>query len=216
MLADRGWHVALLGRRGDLLEETIKTARTRTAKLVAYPCDVSEEPALVEVAKRIKQELGLVEALVNSAGTNVKQRTLDVLTPDSFRELINVNLTGAFLCVHQFLPMMREKGAGTIVNIISDAGLLANPKAGSAYISSKFGLRGLTQAINVEQRANGIRACAIFPGDINTPLLDKRPVPPPQEARLKMLQSDDVAKCVLLAIELPPTAIIEELLLKPA
>jgi NADP-dependent 3-hydroxy acid dehydrogenase YdfG len=99
--------------------------------------------------------------------------------------------------------------------IVSDAGLQASAKAGAAYVASKFGQRGLVQSINAEERVHGIRATAIFPGDINTPLLDKRPTPPPQEARAKMLQPEDVTACVMLAINLPDRAIIEELLIRP-
>ena len=73
----------------------------------------------------------------------------------------------------------------------------------------------ISQAINAEERANGVRACALLPGDIDTPLLDKRPSPPPAEARAKMLKPEDVAACVLFAINLPPHAIVEELLIRP-
>src|SRR6185437_16894895 len=98
---------------------------------------------------------------------------------------------------------MRARKSGTIINIVSEAGKQASPKAGPAYVMSKFGLAGLTQSINAEEKANGIRACAIFPGDIDTPLLNRRPNPPPPEARKKMLQPSDIAECALLAIQLP-------------
>src|SRR5213078_1523269 len=104
----------------------------------------------------------------------------------------------------------------TIVNVISDAGLSGNRVSGAAYIAAKFGLSGLTAAINAEERKNGIRACGIYPGEINTPLLDQRPTPPGAEARAKMLQADDVADCVMLAINLPARAIVEQLLIRPA
>ena len=80
---------------------------------------------------------------------------------------------------------------------------------------SKFGLAGLTQSINAEERGNGIRACAIFPGDIDTPLLEKRPSPPPAEARAKMMRAEDVAACAMLAINLPDRAVVEELIVRP-
>jgi NAD(P)-dependent dehydrogenase (short-subunit alcohol dehydrogenase family) len=80
---------------------------------------------------------------------------------------------------------------------------------------SKFGLAGLTQSINAEERARGIRACAIFPGDIDTPLLQKRPVMPDAAARERMLQAEDVAACVLLCINLPDRAVVEELMIRP-
>jgi NAD(P)-dependent dehydrogenase (short-subunit alcohol dehydrogenase family) len=110
---------------------------------------------------------------------------------------------------------MRARGAGTIVNVVSDAGLSASPKAGPGYAASKFGQRGLTQSINAEERGRGIRACAILPGDIDTPLLDRRPEPPPPEARARMLKAEDVAECAMLAINLPPHAVVEELLIRP-
>ena len=74
---------------------------------------------------------------------------------------------------------------------------------------------GLTQAVNAEERPNGIRACAILPGDIDTPLLDKRPAPPNSEARARMLQPEDVADCVMLTVNLPPRAVVEEILIRP-
>jgi NAD(P)-dependent dehydrogenase (short-subunit alcohol dehydrogenase family) len=110
---------------------------------------------------------------------------------------------------------MRRQGEGTIVNVVSDAGLIANAKAGAAYVASKFGVTGLTQSINAEERERGVRACAIFPGDIDTPLLEKRPAPPPAEARAKMLRPEDVAECVMLAINLPQRAVVEQLVVRP-
>ena len=153
--------------------------------------------------------------LVNSAATNVPQRLLEVLSLEDYHAMIKTNLNGAYYCVQAFLPQMRARRSGTIVNIVSDAGKQASPKSGPAYVMSKFGLAGLTQSINVEERSNGIRACAIFPGDIDTPLLDRRPQPPSAEARTKMLQSEDVAECALLAINLPPRAMVEEIVVRP-
>ena len=91
----------------------------------------------------------------------------------------------------------------------------ASPKAGPAYVMSKFGLAGLTQSINAEERARGVRACAIFPGDIDTPLLDKRPAPPPPEARAKMMKAEDLAACALLCIQMPARTLIEEMIVRP-
>jgi NAD(P)-dependent dehydrogenase (short-subunit alcohol dehydrogenase family) len=152
---------------------------------------------------------------VNSAATNAPRRLLEVLSLEDYHAMINTNLNGAYYCVQAFLPHMRARRSGTIINIISDAGKQASPKSGPGYVMSKFGLTGLTQSINAEERANGIRACGIFPGDIDTPLLDKRPQPPTAEARTKMLQSEDVAACALLAINLPERAMVEEILIRP-
>ena len=210
-LAQQGWRVALVGRRRELLESV---AANIPGALVA-PCDIGDAAQVEVMGARVLGEFGCVEVLVNAAGTNVPARSLAVLQPADYHAMMNANLHGAYYCTQAFLPAMRARGSGTIVNIISDAGKLANPKAGPGYAMSKFGLAGLTQAINAEERGHGIRACGIFPGDIDTPILEKRPAPPDAAARAQMLQPEDVAACVLLAIELPPRAILEELTVRP-
>jgi len=214
-LAREGWSVVLVGRQSASLDETRALAGAFAKRLFVMPCDISDPLAVKGLASEVIRELGTVAAVVNSAGTNIAERGLGVLTVEKFKELVEVNLVGTFSIIHAFLPIMRKHGGGTIVNVVSDAGLLANSKAGAAYVAGKFGVTGLTQSINAEERANGIRACAIFPGDINTPLLNKRPVPPPAEARAKMLQPEDVADCVMLAINLPSRAVVEQLLVRP-
>ena len=214
-LAGRGYRCALVGRRGELLEQTRARLANASAHL-ALPCDIADPAAVRGMAARVRAHFGGVDVLVNAAGTNVPARSLEVLSLEDYQQIVGTNLNGAYLCLAAFLPGMREQGRGTIVNIVSDAGLLANAKAGPAYVASKFALTGLTQSINAEERARGIRAVAICPGDIDTPILEKRPVPPPAEARARMLQAEDVAACVLLAVELPPRAIIEQLVIRPA
>jgi len=214
-LASAGWSVALVGRREKALYDTIARAGPGAAPMLAVPCDIADPEEVSAMARIVLAQFSAIQVLVNAAGTNLARRGLDVLSIEDYRRVIDTNLNGAFYCVHELLPAMRKAGGGTIVNIVSDAGLVANAKAGAAYVASKFGLTGLTQSINAEERGHGIRACAIFPGDINTPLLDKRPSPPPAEARQAMLQPEDVAQCVMLAINLPERAVVEQLVLRP-
>ena len=217
-LAHEGWRVALLGRREEALKETaaqIAALPSPHPEPAIYRCDVGDADAVRKVGQNILATFAHVDVLINSAGNNLPRRSLRELKEEDYRGLIDANLNGAYYCVQAFLGHMRERGSGTIINVVSDAGIQANPKAGPGYIASKFGLRGLTQAINLEERVNGIRACAIFPGDINTPLLDKRPNPPPMAARTSMLQAEDVAACIMLAINLPERAVIEEMLVRP-
>jgi len=215
LLAQRGWRVAALGRRESTLQETIALAGKFASQLFPCACDISDPAAVERMAQIVRSTMDEVEVLVNAAGTNTPRRSLKELTLEKYRELVETNLTGAYLCVQAFLPSMRERKSGTIVNIVSDAGKQANAKAGPAYVMAKFGLTGLTQSINMEERENGIRACAIFPGDIDTPLLNKRPAPPPAEARQRMLQAEDIAECAWLAISLPERAVVEEILIRP-
>jgi NAD(P)-dependent dehydrogenase (short-subunit alcohol dehydrogenase family) len=214
-LAKQGWRVVIVGRRAETLQDTVARAGELATRLRVCPCDVGDEPAVAALGKMVLDNVGAVEVLVNAAGTNVPRRSLEVLSPADYHLMINTNLNGAYYCVQAFLPQMRARRSGTIINIVSDAAKQASPKAGPAYSMSKFGMVGLTQAINAEERANGVRACALLPGDIDTPLLERRPMPPTTEARTKMLQPEDVAECALLAISLPPRAIVEEILIRP-
>ena len=214
-LAARDWKVALIGRREEKLSETMRHSGGDASRLLVCPCDIGDCKAVETMARRVLEKFETVQVLVNAAGTNAPGRALEVLALEDYRAMIDTNLNGAYYCVQAFLPQMRARKTGTIVNIVSDAGKQASPKAGPAYVMSKFGLAGLTQSINAEERNNGIRACAIFPGDIDTPLLDKRPAPPGAEARAKMLSAEDVAECALLAISLPQRAVVEEILIRP-
>src|SRR5438046_6035096 len=97
------------------------------------------------MAKQTLAQFKEVEVLVNAAGTNAPNRALEVLSLEDYHAMIDTNLNGAYYCVQAFLPRMRARKSGTIINIVSEAGKQASPKAGPAYVMSKFGLAGLTQ-----------------------------------------------------------------------
>jgi NADP-dependent 3-hydroxy acid dehydrogenase YdfG len=215
MLVRQGWRVAILGRRAEALADTVRQAGDGADRLLVCPCDIGQNEAVMRTGRDVLEKLGSVEVVVNAAGTNAPRRSLEVLSLDDYHGMIDANLHGAYYITQAFLPTMRAQGSGTIIHIVSEAGKQASPKAGPAYVMSKFGLAGLTQSINAEERGRGIRACAIFPGDIDTPLLEKRPAPPPAEARTKMLRAEDVAECVLFVIRLPSHAVVEEMTIRP-
>lgn len=212
--AREGWQVALVGRRVEPLGQTIAEAGPAAAsRCTVFACDVSDADAVREMAAAVIDRCQRIDVLVNSAGINVKQRALGVVSPEDWRRVMSTNLDGAFYCVQAFLPVMRTQGFGTIVNINSDVGKIARDLAGPAYVASKFGLTGLTQQINAEERTRGIRATSIFPRDVNTPLLDHRPNPPSADVRAKMLQPEDLASCVWMAATLPLHAIVDEIVI---
>ncbi len=213
-LVQQGWRVAIIGRRADTLRETAARSGPHAPRITPHVCDIGDADAVASMGRHVLATWGDVEVLVNAAGTNA-QRALGVLSREDYHAMIATNLHGAYYCVQAFLPHMRARGSGTIINIVSDAGKQASPKAGPGYVMSKFGLAGLTQSINAEERANGIRACAIFPGDIDTPLLEKRPVVPDAAARARMMRADDVAACAVFCINLPAHVIVEEMLVRP-
>ena len=210
--AAEGWDVALVGRREDALAETGKLAgRASAGRPASFSCDVSDPSSVSTMGEAVLQRFGGVDVLVNSAGINVPKRSFEALSIEDWHAVLATNLHGAYYCVRAFLPAMRQRGAGTIININSDVGKVARDLAGPAYVSSKFGLMGLTAQINAEERSKGIRACSICPRDVNTPLLDKRPQPPTAEARAKMLQPEDLAACAWMVATMPSRVVVDEI-----
>jgi NAD(P)-dependent dehydrogenase (short-subunit alcohol dehydrogenase family) len=153
--------------------------------------------------------------LVHAAGMNSKRRNLRDLEPAEWRRVVDVNLTGAYLFVRAVLPVLREAGRGSIVLVGSDSGLIVTEGAGAAYCASKFGVTALAHAINVEERQHGIRATAIQAGEVDTPILEDRPVVPAAEVRRFMLRSEDVAAAIVYAASQPARVAVEQIVLRP-
>jgi NADP-dependent 3-hydroxy acid dehydrogenase YdfG len=214
-LSQAGWKLTLTGRTEKTLNETVELAGANDSNCQLVIGSVADESFVGDLVQKAEAKFGVTEVLVNSAGTNTPDRTLDVLSIKDYHDLINTNLHGSYYTIQAVLPAMRKAKSGTIVNIVSDAALWGMPLAGSAYTISKFGLRGLTQAINAEENKNGIRACGILPGEIDTPILKLRPSEPTPEHKASMLRPEDVAACAKLAIDLPPRAVVQELLVRP-
>ncbi len=117
--------------------------------------------------------------------------------------------------IHAVLPPMREQGGGLIVNVSSMAGKRVSGLSGAAYSASKHGLNALSDSINSEEWRHGIRATSLCPGEVNTEILEKRPVPVPQEERERMISPDDLAAAVRFVATLHPRTTIPEMLLLP-
>jgi NAD(P)-dependent dehydrogenase (short-subunit alcohol dehydrogenase family) len=212
-LARDGAAVALVGRTAAKLQDTRQAIGNTDVEF--YPADVADPAAVDAVVSAALSRFLRLDVVVNAAGINVRRRSLADTSVDDYEKVLDTNLRGAFLLSRAVLPLMRAQGGGTIVHVSSDSGLRGNDFAGIAYTASKFGVRGLVEAINAEERRHGVRATAIFPGEVNTPILDQRPVPVPPEARARMLQPEDVADCIALAATLPPRAIVEHLVVRP-
>jgi NADP-dependent 3-hydroxy acid dehydrogenase YdfG len=207
-----GAAVTLIGRRPEPLAEVAGRLGDRVH---ACACDVSDSDAVQAAVEEAARVHGPATILVNNAGINTNPRTVaDVSLPD-WDLTVAVDLSGVFYCVRAALPAMRAAGGGTIVNIGSTAGRWGSSLAGAAYSSAKHGVVGLNSVINDEESRNGIRCTVILPGEVETPILDRRPEPVSAERRRAMLQPEDVAAATLLAATLPDRACITELVIKP-
>jgi NADP-dependent 3-hydroxy acid dehydrogenase YdfG len=215
LFAEEGARVALLGRRAEVLEAVLAEVRQRGAEGAAVPLDVAQRPAVQAAAQRLLKQWGRVDVLVNNAGLNIPERRLAVLKPEDWDQVIAINLTGAFNMIYAVLPPMRAQGDGLIVNISSMAGKQASGLSGTAYAASKHGMNGLNASINTEEWRHGIRATVICPGEVNTEILDKRPVPVEQADRERMVGPEDIAEAIRFVAALPARATVTEMLVVP-
>jgi len=117
--------------------------------------------------------------------------------------------------LHAVLPEMRRRRQGLIFNISSLAGKRALPLAGPAYAASKFAATALGTEVGLEERAHGIRITNVYPGEVDTPLLDQRPVPVPAEKKAVMVHPEDIAECLVAIAKLPQHVIVPELVITP-
>jgi NAD(P)-dependent dehydrogenase (short-subunit alcohol dehydrogenase family) len=215
LLLQEGARVAITGRDESKLRRAAEELNAGE-RLIYRAADVSDVEHVRALVEDITRRLGRIDILVNNAGLNIKERTFRELTPESWHLLLGANLHGAFYCMHAVLPQMRARRDGLIININSIAGKRSNPLGGIAYIAAKHGLRGLAMGLAAEEKDNGIRVSSIYPGEVNTPILEARPTPISDEKRRVMLQPEDVAAAVLLIATLPPRASIPELVITPA
>jgi NAD(P)-dependent dehydrogenase (short-subunit alcohol dehydrogenase family) len=212
--AAEGCRVALADADEEALANAAKDM-SGDMKFSRRTCDITDREQVSKLFQWLGEELGPVDILVNSAGINVSNRMMSNIDPSDFDRVMEVNTTGTFNCIYEALPLMREKGSGLIVNIVSLAGKRAMLLAGLPYCVSKFATGALGTFINLEECTNGIKVTNIYPGETNTPIVDKRPTPPPPEKRAQMLQPEDIAACVVAVAKLPPRAVVPELVITP-
>lgn len=213
-LADEGCQVLIAGRREDKLRE-VAAGYDGQPPLLICQADVADRKSVELLFAHAGQQLGTIDILVNCAGMNIANRTMADMRPEQWDTILTVNATGAYNCIYAVLPQMRERKGGLIVNVSSVAGKRASRLGGVAYSASKFAMTGLGMSVGQEEAANGIRVTNIYPGEVETPLLEARPVPVTSEHRARMLQPEDLGAAVLMVACLPQRAHVPELVIKP-
>ena len=214
-LAAAGATVIMSGRRADVLEREAGAIGKAGGKAEVEALDVSNAASAQRVARAILARHGKLDILVNSAGMNNPQRFWRDQTVEGWDQVIRINLDGTFYCTHAVLPSMRARHDGLVINISSWAGKHTSAMVGAAYNGSKHAVISLTETINMEECVNGIRACAICPGEVATPILERRPVPPSAEERARMLQAGDLGNTILWVAEQPAHVCINEITMSP-
>jgi NADP-dependent 3-hydroxy acid dehydrogenase YdfG len=215
-LAKAGARVVISGRT----EKTNKEAEKKLKALgeaEAVALEVSDKKAVNAVAADIEKRHGRIDILVTSAGTNIggNARNFKNMTQEGWDEVVRINLDGLFYCCHAVIPGMRRRRDGLIINISSWAGRYASVLTGPAYNATKRAVIAISESINMEECANGIRATSILPGEVATPILRKRPVPPSAEEMARMAQAEDFGKAILFVATMPARTTVNELVIAP-
>ncbi|MEX2173513.1 MAG: SDR family oxidoreductase [Pirellulaceae bacterium] len=213
-LAKEGARVAIAGRRVDVLTQAVRSWQQEPA-ILSHECDVADRDSVQGLFAWAAENLGPIDILVNSAGVNIKNRMMADMPPDEWDRVLRVNATGVYNCMYAVLPQMRQRQDGLIVNISSISGRRAAALGGVAYNASKFAVAALGISVANEEAPNNIRVTTIYPGEVDTPILENRPQPVSAERRAKMLLPADVGAMVLALALLPPRAHVPELIIKP-
>ncbi|BDG07460.1 SDR family NAD(P)-dependent oxidoreductase [Anaeromyxobacter paludicola] len=171
-LTRAGGRVTVAARSLAQLEAVVR----RGDAAMAARCDVTREAEVAELVAAHEARVGACDVLVCCAGI-LERGLVERLAPERFRAVLEVNLTGAFLCARAALPGMKGRRRGRIVNVASISGTLGTPE-GSAYNASKWGLIGFTKSLAEELRGAGVQALSVSPGSVDTEMLRETPFEP--------------------------------------
>ncbi|MGH8705454.1 MAG: SDR family oxidoreductase [Burkholderiales bacterium] len=215
-LAKAGARVVVSGRNPKTLREA-ETKLKAIGSVDAVLLDVSDRNAVAAAAADIEKRHSRIDILVNSAGTNIGggNRNFKTMSVEGWDDVVAINLSGLFYCCYAAIPGMRARKDGLIINIASWAGRYASVLTGPAYNATKRAVIAVSESINMEECANGIRATSILPGEVATPILEKRPVPPSPEERVRMAQPEDLGAAILFIASMPARSCVNELIISP-
>ena len=213
-LVQAGARVVISGRTESTLRKAEKELKA-LGDAEAMLLDVADKKQVAQAAKELLARHGRCDVLVNSAGLNVPKRLYKDLTPDDWDKVIGINLNGALYCTTAVLPAMRSHQGGLVINISSWLGRWIGYLGGVAYGASKHALATITHHLNLEEGMHGIRGCVIYPGEVATPLLKTRPVPPAQQDIDRMLKPEDLGRTIRFVAEMPPHVCLNEIVISP-
>lgn len=202
-------HVILADIVEDKARATARGLDPGGDRTLALKLDVADPTGVQAALASARERFGALDILVNNAGTDVTA-ALDEVSVEDWSRVLDTNLLGPMLLSKAALPALRER-RGHIVNIASTAALRAWPNA-SAYHASKWGLRGLSQALHSELRASNVRVSTVIAGGMRTPfLLDRFPDLDPS----KLQDPAAVAEAVHFLLSLPPESVVAEISVLP-
>ena len=211
LMAQNGAKIVLVGRTASKVEAVKDEIETAGSPALAFAFNVADYDAAQQMAEDVIAAFGRIDVLVNNAGHSSANRRLLNMTPEEIRQVVDSNLIGTIFCTQAVVPFMLEAKSGTIINVSSVAAIQPGPFSGAA----KAAVNNFTEFLNADLLNTGVRASAIMPGEINTPILELRPVPPTAEARATMADVDDTSELICFIASLPQRANIPDVIIRP-
>ncbi|WP_211653491.1 3-ketoacyl-ACP reductase [Planococcus alpniumensis] len=204
-LANEGVNVGLIGLKQENLDKVSVELQDANVKVATASADVTDLAAIEQAIEKLKNELGDIDILINNAGTGKFGGFLE-LSPEEWKNIVDVNLMGVYNATRAVLPGMIEQSSGDIINISSTAGQKGAPVT-SAYSSSKFAVMGLTESLALEVRKHNIRVTAMTPSTVVTDLA--------HESNLitgdaeKVMHPEDLADLIVASLKLHPRVFVK-------
>jgi NADP-dependent 3-hydroxy acid dehydrogenase YdfG len=214
-LAAEGAIVVVAGRRPAPLHAVVAEIAAAGGVAAAHACDLGDPEQAVGLARFTVERFGRVDILVNNAGHSSRVRDIRWVERAEWESVVAINLTAVYALTRAVLPGMVERGGGTIITVSSAAALRSGLLVGAPYGAAKAAVRNLMGHVHNVLRNKGIRATTIVPAEVDTPILDGRPLPPDAAARATMMQPEDVADAIVFCATLPPRTVVEEIVMSP-
>lgn len=209
-LAEAGATVVLAARDAGRLDAVVAAIESAGGRAIAIAADVTDEADVLRLFATIKARCGRLDLLINNAGVTTSAPAHE-LTLAEWRRVLEVNLTGAFLCCREALRLMREQRAGRIINIGSVAVRMPRPNT-APYAAAKAGLAGLTHALAIEARDYGVTVCIVHPGNTRSGFWEAQPDLADREG---VMEPEQIAKVVVTIATMPADVLVFETVMLP-
>ena len=215
MFAEAGSDLVLAGRRQAPLDEVADLAREHGVEVEVRPTDLENGDAAADLGKWSLERFGKVDILVNNAGHSSRVRSLRYVGPEEWESVFKVNVEGVYRLTQSVLANMIGRGSGTVITVSSMAALTPGLLGGAPYSAAKAASLNMIRGMNTELAKLGVRACAIMPGEVDTPILENRPRPPDADDRSTMMMPEDIAQAIFLCAAMPQRTIVEQVVMMP-
>src|SRR5918992_428712 len=210
-LLQAGVNVSISSRHQTEIDRAVAELNAAgNGRAAGFQCDVRDEMQVKSYFAHTVEHFGGIDILVNNAGIGMFA-TVESMSGDEFRAVIETNLCGVFYCCHEAIPLMKKRGGGYIINISSLAGTNAHPRM-AAYNASKFGLNGFSEALMQEVRHDNIKVSYIMPGSVNTEFGGDNP----SDEQNWQLRPEDIARAVMDLLSYPDRALASRIEIRPS